>query len=62
MQNIDDLITEINKVENYVWDRVQSDYIFNNNGQLIYKIFSYDELIKKIDQKIYEKKLPKAFK
>ena len=62
MQNIGNLITEINKVENYVWDRVQSDYIFNNHGYFLFKVFSYDELIEKIDEKINEKKLPEVFK
>ena len=45
MQNIKNLITEINKVEDYVWDRVQSDYILNNHGSFLFKVFSYDELI-----------------
>ena len=62
MQNIGNLITEINKVENYVWDRVQSDYILNNHGYFLFKVFSYDELIEKIDEKINEKKLPEVFK
>ena len=62
MQNIKNLITEINKVEDYVWDRVQSDYIFNNYGSFLFKVFSYDELILKIEEKIKLKNLPEVFK
>ena len=40
------------KVEDYVWDRVQSDYILNNHGSFLFKVFSYDELILKIEEKI----------
>lgn len=56
------LINEINKVENYVWDRVQSDYILNNHGSFLFKVFDYDELILKIDEKIQTKNLPSIFK
>ena len=59
---IKNLINEINKVKNYVWDRVQSDYILNNHGYFLFKVFNYDELIQKIDEKIKEKKLPEVFK
>ena len=59
---IKNLINEINKVKNYVWDRVQSDYILNNRGYFLFKVFNYDELIQKIDEKIKEKKLPEVFK
>ena len=51
-----ELIKEINKVEQYVWDRVQSDYLFNNYGSFLYKILNYDQLILQIEKKIVEKK------
>ena len=59
---IQNLINEINKVENYFWDRVQSDYILNNYGSFLFNIFNYDELILKIEEKIKSKNLPEVFK
>ena len=59
---IENLINEIKKVEDYVWDRVQSDYILNNNGSFLFKVFNYEELILKIEEKIKVKNLPEVFK
>ena len=59
--NISDLIEQINKVENYVWDRVQSDYILNNHGSFLFKTYDYIELLDKIRIKIKEKNLPNVF-
>lgn len=59
---IENLINEINKVENYFWDRVQSDYILNNHGYFLFKVFNYDELILKIKERIKSKNLPEVFK
>ena len=49
---IQELIKEVNKVEQYFWDRVQSDYLFNNYGSFLYKILNYDQLILQIEKKI----------
>ena len=47
--NISSLIEQINKVENYEWDRVQSDYILNNYGSFLFKTYEYN------DRKLVEK-------
>ena len=60
--NIDNLIEQINKVENYVWDRVQSDYILNNHGNFLFNTYNYNDLLDKISVKIKEKNLPDVFK
>jgi len=56
------LIKEINKVRDYKWDRVQSDYMLNNYGTFLFKILKYDELIRKIRKVMKGKNLPQVFK
>ena len=40
--NITNLIEQINKVEKYEWDRVQSDYILNNHGNFLFNTYNYN--------------------
>ena len=60
--NITNLIEQINKVEKYEWDRVQSDYILNNHGNFLFNTYNYNDLLDKISVKIKEKNLPDVFK
>lgn len=57
----DCIIASVNRIREYEWTQVQTNFLYNNYGSFLFKVIDYDEMITLTRAKQHEKGLPDDF-